>query len=73
MKFAHFYDGKSTKFEAATLENDFLEDFRTASDLAFRSRHAEALPLFTSLRSERTPPEFQKPPSSSSPPPAHGV
>lgn len=60
MKFAHFYDGKSTKFEAATLENDFLEDFRTASDLAFRSRHAEALPLFTSLAERKDATEFQK-------------
>lgn len=49
LKFAHFYDGRSHTFEAAELEDDFLTDYRKASELARSRKHGEALPAFLGL------------------------
>ena len=49
MKFAHFFDGKSTQFDAAEPDDDYLTGARKANDLARQRKHEEALAAFTQL------------------------
>lgn len=59
MKFAHFFDGKSTQFEAAEPEDDFLQAMKKAEDLARSKKLPEALAAFSQL-AERKLTDFQK-------------
>ena len=49
MKFAHFYDGRSQKFEADPTVSDYLIASRAASDLMTQRKHAESLAAFVAL------------------------
>ncbi|MCB1061807.1 MAG: DUF4838 domain-containing protein, partial [Verrucomicrobiae bacterium] len=59
MKFAQFYDGKSTKFDAAPPEPDFLETNRVATDLARKGKHEDALTAFVAIAAGKVT-DFQK-------------
>ena len=59
MKFAHFYDGKSTKFDAAEAEDDFLSATRAAEDLMKARKLDAAYSAFVSL-ADRKMSDFQK-------------
>ena len=49
MKFAHFYDGRSHRFEAAEPDDDFLTALRAAKALAEQRQHGEAIAALTTL------------------------
>lgn len=59
MKFAHFYDGNSHRFEAAEPDPDFIHVTRTAAELAQRGKHAEAIAHLTALAETKIT-DFQK-------------
>ncbi|HYF37962.1 MAG TPA: hypothetical protein VD994_21850, partial [Prosthecobacter sp.] len=53
MKFAHFFDGNSHRFEAAEPEPDFIQITRASAELAQRGKHTEARAALTALAETR--------------------